>query len=53
MRLSIALSSMVSAECIERGRADCVIAGPAGIRECFLWLEKARQQAPEKAPGEP
>jgi 23S rRNA (cytidine1920-2'-O)/16S rRNA (cytidine1409-2'-O)-methyltransferase len=26
---------------IERGRADAVLAGPAGNRECFLWLEKS------------
>lgn len=25
---------------IERARADSVLAGPAGNRECFLWLEK-------------
>jgi len=26
---------------VERGRADSVLAGPAGNRECFLWLEKS------------
>ena len=25
---------------IERGRADSVLAGPAGNRECFLWLQR-------------
>jgi len=25
---------------VERGRADCVIPGPKGNREIFLWLQR-------------
>lgn len=31
---------------VERGRMDCVIAGPKGNREIFLWLSRALEATP-------
>jgi 23S rRNA (cytidine1920-2'-O)/16S rRNA (cytidine1409-2'-O)-methyltransferase len=34
---------------VEQSRADSVLAGPAGNRECFLWLKKAPLAPPPAA----